>query len=354
MTTKIFSFFKQNNKNYEVADAQSRNNISTIIDDINVINDKLNDVNIINRYYLCIGDSYSVSYSGFKSYWDICRETLGISEDHWFNNSVVGLGLGDGSWLAKLRTWVSENADKLDKITDVFIMGGFNDAAYDVSVLLSAFESLVNTIKEYFPNIKNIYTCCFGWCAGSDSIRQGIVKNVKTVYRNSVQYGCIPIVDLEYVFHDYNNFQSDLIHPNQLAQTYCGKLLASFLRGGSCKPYHAVGAIGVDWTGVLPSNTFDILCGQDGDRVVLEFKYNAVWTAYADLSGLVAVGTIRANSSYLHGTGFMAETLFINGQAAQLIVNDLTVFLRLPSGMTIARGAPFNISGILYIPCDYT
>lgn len=308
------------------------------------------------KYYFCIGDSYSVSNPSLNCYWDLAGEELGIDSDHWINNSVIGFGLGDGSWLTNLTTWVGNNPDVVPKITDIFIIGGYNDAGYSYADLVTAFSNLLKYIRTNFTNVENIYTACIGWSASTaTTARTGIANSVRPAYRNSIYQGCINIACLENVFHNYVLFQNDDVHPNQTGQNYLAHLFVQYLKTGWCEPATPLHFAGVTWTGVLPTANGDLELYQKGDVVILNFKYTAAWTTYTAISdNLTVIGTIPARTGVLRGTNYCSFPINFAGHDVIITVDGNTIYANCAkAGDSIPNATPGYVrGGTIMIPCD--
>ena len=326
--------------------------LSTATQNIATLQDEVEE--LTEHVYFCLGDSYTAGVGGANSYWYYCGQYLGLDSSHWLSTSAIGLGLGDGSWLSNLQTYVANNPNVVPTITDFFIMGGFNDAGYTTSALITAFGTLLDYITTTFTNVKNIYVSCFGWSAASNDIRKGIANSVRPAYENMVlSKGVIYINDLDYVFHNYAFFSDDNVHPNDNGMRACGRLLANFIKKGYCKPCTARTALNCSWTGMLPASDA-IFARQDGANVLIECDYSVVWTAYTDISGLVAVATINNRTGCVLGTGYTEVPVSINNTPCKLVFSNQTLFIRCPSGFSVANGGTFTMSGTAMLPCNIT
>ena len=298
------------------------------------------------RYFMCVGDSYTVSTPTIPSYWKVAKGLLGYDDDHWKESAVTGFGFGDGTFLTNLQAWYTDNAAYAAKVTDFFVMGGYNDAGYAYSALLTPIANFINYAKSIFPNLRNFYVCCFGWGSINNytATRKAIAENIRPAYRTAMNYGCIYMDDFENVFHNYSYYQSDNVHPDANGQNYAGYVFANYIKTGSCKPISPRYAFPAAWTGALPTDSFDLTIQQVGDKIIVRSKYTAVWTAYTDITGaLTEIATISERSGVLLGTGYLTIPAMINGISCQLLIDNNKLYIKMPDGATIARTAGFYL-----------
>ena len=230
-----------NNKLDEMAEDGTLDNIinQQIFSQINQdISNLKNTVNILTlpKKYLLVGDSYGEGYTpdGTIESWCIkFKNQLNLSDDKCIIKARGGYGFARPNY--KFYDLINEvNSDS--NITDVIILGGYNDSDYTFSEINSGVSSCKNLINQKFPNAK-ISIGMVGWCNLSDRLI-GLFSTIQN-YKISATNNSITYIDnIEYSLHDYfNYFSSDNIHPNENGQSFIASNLINYVVNNNVNVY---------------------------------------------------------------------------------------------------------------------
>lgn len=188
---------------------------------------------ILNKKYVVIGDSYGIggSQSGhtYTPYPIFASNFTGATI---FNLSESGAGfanIGDsGHNFEGLLSTIDNSVDR-STITDVIVLGGFNDRIHEQSEIYSAMTRFRNACNNLFVNAK-ISVGFIGWCIGAPDYL--LLQRAKIAYQNCSQYGAKYLSNIEYVMHDFSYFDEDGIHPNNEGQIALGIALSEIIYNG--------------------------------------------------------------------------------------------------------------------------
>ena len=118
-----------------------------------------------------------------------------------------------------------------DKITDIIIVGGYNDKSKEDSAIENKISELMTYAKTTYPNAK-VKFGCVGW-SRDYAARQAIIGKLP-VYQRITKYGGEYLNNTEWILHDYSLFSDDDYHPNQNGQNELSKYLVEAIKTGSC------------------------------------------------------------------------------------------------------------------------
>lgn len=192
------------------------------------------------RKFILIGDSYAVGEDGSGGYvtsWEqLLIDYTDIVSADVIKKSQGGAGfckLGDNR---KFQTMLEEVTASND-ITDIVVLGGYNDRSFNETQIQTAINEFYNSAKTRFPNAK-IHVGFIGCCKiGSNKIA---VSNCIRNYKQSCDYVGIHYLNgIEYSLHDYYFvFGNDGVHPNNYGQIYITFNLIQGLLAGSCNIHY--------------------------------------------------------------------------------------------------------------------
>lgn len=206
---------------YDIKDTTARNQLATI------------NNYFLNKKFILIGDSYADGYTpdGNVTSWESLFVTLtGLTntiQKHQGGAGFVNLGSN------KNFQTLLEEVTSSDEITDIVVLGGYNDTSYTKSQIDNAINSFSLKAQEKFPNA-NIH---IGFI-GSSNIATKTYPLFVT-YQNysscTSKYKCNYLSGIELCLHDYfHMFSSDGIHPNATGQNSIATYLIQALQNGSC------------------------------------------------------------------------------------------------------------------------
>lgn len=230
---------------YDIKDEQARNDI----EDLQVPRNFFQD-----RKFILIGDSYGEGYTpdGNVTSWQSHFISItGVSGTIQKNQGGAGfVNLSNNKNFETLLDEVTPSND----ITDIIVLGGYNDTSYNATQIGNAINSFMIVAKRDFPNAR-VHIGEVGWAKDGTKFYDlsRVVNNYK---HSSAQYGAHYLSGIEYSLHDYfNYFSSDGFHPNSNGQLNIGKNLVQAILGGSVEPLYVytnstfTGASGVSLDG---------------------------------------------------------------------------------------------------------
>lgn len=218
--------------------------------DIQAINNELDNVNlrektnVSNKRIIMIGDSYGVKYlenDGGWVGWGYQFET-NYPNTECYVSAVGGAGLTIGTtFLAQLQN-ISNSVTNKDTITDIIVMGGYNDAM--VGLTLDQIKNALNEISSYVKKIYPYAKLSVGFLGvdyntGSKYAGQSKCYTTATLYRSACS-----TLDISYIFNsEYILCNKDYIwfhktdansgfHPNTLGCFTIANLLHQYLEQG--------------------------------------------------------------------------------------------------------------------------
>lgn len=245
----------------------------------------MNPHRLRNRKVLFVGDSYGVITNNWVEKF---ITITGLRAGNCANLCVGGAGFIDPqSFLNQVTNYTPAAGMERDKITDIIVCGGVNDADPNnnpsLSTLNPAIQSFVNYVKSEFP-FATIYIGMIGRLNGlglhSDYIfnLNFPVLDAYKVY--SPRYGAVYLNGVENALWDYAHFfDTDGVHPNNDGSLSIAMAVANAWRSGACQiishpaesyqldanftnngSYHFRGRqqgdiISIDWGGIIDVGT---------------------------------------------------------------------------------------------------
>lgn len=223
------------NETYNIKDETARNNLQTFETNTNqeIANLKKQKNYFTNKKFLLIGDSYAEGYTpdGNVTSWQQHFINLtGLSNT--IRKYQGGAGFVNISNNKTFQTLLEEVTNDTT-ITDIVVLGGYNDTSYNETQINNAFKSFQLKANEKFPNA-NIYIGAIGWSNDGSKIYSlnRLIRKYKT-YAPICNMGYLK--NIEYSLHEYfASFSSDGIHPNSHGQYIIAfSLIQALLTGGA-------------------------------------------------------------------------------------------------------------------------
>lgn len=188
------------------------------------------------RKYIFIGDSYGTGQNELGEqttpWTTLVPQYLGLSESDYFTDSSNGSGFKHGYLFLNQLKRVEENINDKDSITDIIIVGGYNDQYNTVEENITAIQEFCEYAKTKFKNAL-VSISCVGWSKVYDS-RQAIATRTIPAYTKCGQFGARYLLNTEFILHDYSLFSNDSYHPNQNGQNELSSYLVDAIINGSC------------------------------------------------------------------------------------------------------------------------
>lgn len=227
------SFYKiRNITNDDVVDNE---NIIAINNSDTLIAEKMININS-DKFYVFLGDSYGTGLNELSEqtipWTTLVPEYLGLNQNEYITNSSNGSGFKHGKTFLSQLEDVSNLIINKNKVTDIIIIGGYNDNYNSVDDNLTAMETFFDYAKTTFPNA-NFKLACVGWSRIYD-VRQAIASRTLPAYTQCGKFNCQYLKNTEYILHDYSLFSNDNYHPNQEGQNTLSSYLTDAILNGSC------------------------------------------------------------------------------------------------------------------------
>ena len=187
-----------------------------------------------NRYFIFIGDSYSVgiTYGGTITSWlDYFLSWYGSEIGGYYRNNVGGYGFAkeDYRFITLLQELESSVTNK-NIITDIVVEGGYNDHAW-----LTYIDQYISQFATY---ARQTYPNATLWIA---PVSRGInqyeedAAAANDIYINSgMRYGYNICGEITRTMLDTSLYSEDLIHPNETGYKRIARLMHQCLTTGSC------------------------------------------------------------------------------------------------------------------------
>lgn len=199
----------------------------------------MNPHRLRNRKVLFVGDSYGVVTDNWVGKF---ITITGLKAENCVNLCYGGAGFIDPqSFLNQIRNYVPSEGMERDKITDIIVCGGVNDAdpanSPTINTINAAIQTFVNYAKQEYP-FATVYIGMIGRLSGlglhSDYIYNLNFPVLDSYKYHSPRYGAVYLNGVENAMWDYKNFfNSDGVHPNNDGSLSIAMAVANAWRSGS-------------------------------------------------------------------------------------------------------------------------
>lgn len=285
------------------------NNITNIIDITN--NTKVESLVIISDSY-GVGNSYPNDITNYGEY---MKNSLGLTNDTYYNNSWGGSGFAHVSYDKKFLTLVNECETNLtetrrNNVSHVLIAGGYNDQFNTKEEIIAGIIETTNRAKVLFPNAQ-IYVAYIGWSTNSSSL-----NDTCTAYIN----GCGQTKYAKFINNSQNILRGDTIsgdniHPNEQGYKELSYNLINGLQTGSCypqSPYKYLKDSNNNNLGVVQANNDNLTFEMYDTEFIVSGTANGTEISYLNL----------ANDSMISGHGnfsFSVPCVFVNNTNSRYV-----------------------------------
>ena len=265
------------------------------------------DVNqVLQKKYIFLGDSYGTGQNELEEqtnpWTNLVPQYLGLSQNHFIANSSNGSGFNHGkTFLAQLQE-VANSIENKNEITDIVIIGGYNDRYHTVEEIKNAMSIFFEYAKSTFPFAK-CKLACVGWSRVYDT-RQSIANKSLTAYTQCGQFGCEYLKNTEFILHDYSLFSNDKYHPNQNGQNELSRYLADAIINGSCEIVRGfVTPTNAGTDNVIQYNPTYILQTQHNDKITLMCNLGYITTKPVNIGNRTVVPLAEFTDGLIMGAG---------------------------------------------------
>lgn len=347
----------------------------------NEINTTLSQVSesvelLTNKKIIIIGDSYSSQqFEDITKFWyRYFAENLGLTlNENLFVKGTPGAGFGNEVFTSDLSYVINTlSAQQRDEITDIFVVGGWNDRFLtdeELQTKMLLFKQLANT------NLKNAQIT-IAYVGNSNPRILQDVSNRHTNFKSYIRYNTIAtklnIKSLKnscYILHNYNStyWEVDGVHPSQLGQEELGNQLTQGFINGICDVVHLnfdefVTATPSGICNTISNNLFisginNNLCFINKQESHLYFGLNEE-IIFCDNSHTYELASI--DSGYFSGTGILSGTsvpiVVLKKSSTKPFNGYATVYfeygkLKIKMGAFNEDGSPINeVLAYIFIP----
>ena len=246
-------------------------NTSGLVKDVNDLQTDMNnvqyDVNLLkNHRYIFVSDSYGTVSD---SWIDQMVSMLGLSAGDYYYTAVAGAGFQPpyNSYFIDYLQALEPSVDSPDTITDIVVVGGFNDRSTAKTPLAGAIQNFVNYCKTHFPNAK-VWIGGAGWSFNMEFCRELRNGQYLDVYKYASVFGAYYLDGMDNIMHGKDKFIEEdqggytlilgymYVHPNLGASKLIAACVISNIFG-SCFRIS-------DKTTVTVSLKSGIVCGGGG------------------------------------------------------------------------------------------
>lgn len=185
------------------------------------------------RYFVFIGDSYTYGYYPDNSakkitgYVDLAKARTGLK------GSILargGEGFAKNGPYGKFLNRIKEFSGDKSQVTDVVVLGGYNDHDMSVSEIHAGIKEFCNYVASNFP-IAKVTIGMVGWTTSASRYYE--LRRVLYTYIDAASANkCAFIPNLEFVMHHTELFSSDGLHPNEDGHGKLSAALTSWIMGG--------------------------------------------------------------------------------------------------------------------------
>lgn len=270
---------------YQIKDTAARDNDVDINNNIAAINRK-----IIKKYII-----FMDSYGQYITAGDFTNATVFWQAGANFNSNDAN----------SFNNWIPDKLEtlNLEEYSDILILGGFNDRAASQESIATGMQNTISAIKSALGTQAQYYKIFLGHVGWSStlesSVRDLLVTNSIPIYRQAVRYGFDGYMNnSEYIMHNYRNFNSDNVHPNQNGTAEIVYQIKNFMDTGSCDVHYPYLVITV--------GTYQVAFRLDNDVVTIYLPYDTIQrtitlNANEELQFLQITNASGSNAGYAIG-----------------------------------------------------
>lgn len=256
----------ENNSDYWVSTGIYNQQIETIVETVNEVSQDVvtltEQVFSSKRHIVIIADSYG-TYNGAGAGYEVTYNLLDrlVSYLNWDASYIHysaenGTGFCEGSYLTQLNNLVVAD-DVKPLVTDVYVIGGWNDENGREGVSEAAFITATNAFKTAaltkFPNAK-LHACFCAWSYQSNKTQQNL-RDTQGWYSKLVETGWCYHNNFAYVLHKNDWFIGGNVHPNQNGVNQLAKGLCELITTDNYTVwFESTTTTYTDLVGTIPSN----------------------------------------------------------------------------------------------------
>lgn len=206
---------------------KNTNDISNVETELNGVKEKVDTINVKNKKYIFITDSYGTFYYSGKNFVEIMANNAGLKSDMYLNLTNPGGGFSKTDSTNFTTFLMGQNIENKEDYTDIWVLSGANDmVSSDVSGGINTF---CNYVKENFQNA----TVSIGFVSKDFRLPAYTnFANTYNAYSNCGIFGAKYLSNTECIMNFKSMFDTDLIHPTTNAVLEIGNRLTQWLLTG--------------------------------------------------------------------------------------------------------------------------
>lgn len=314
--------------------------ISELNNRITIVENEINIAQMKGRYFLFIGDDYGTVENNWV---DNVALALGLNPSQYQNMCTVGAGFKakiNKNYLDELQSFTGNK----NKVTDIIICGGINDAIYPQ---YNALAQDISNVEAYISNNFPIAKVSIGYISEYASIeneniyRTTRINALNQYLKASNKWRIIP--NIQYFMHiTYNNFQEDNLLPTPTASLSLSKYIASFILGGGVNITSFINDYTV--TGVSITGTLSLLGLISNELWEGTLKGSITINNYQETNDKMVIASLE-NVVFTSGIEFNSSIIINDGDDFKLC--NVNIYLYNKSIQVKIRGVN---NGNIYIP----
>lgn len=233
-TSELKESDKKTKENINELEKSLESQKSDIVENANEIKKiKKSKEYLSNRFFVFVGDSYTYGYypdnaeKKLTGYVDLAKARTG------FNGNILargGEGFAKNGTYGKFLTRIKEFTGDKSQVTDVVVLGGYNDHDMSVSEISAGIKEFCNYVASNFP-VAKVTIGMVGWSTSASRYYE-LHKVLSTYTEGARANKCAFIPNLEFVMHNTELFSSDGLHPNAEGHSRLSAALTSWIMGG--------------------------------------------------------------------------------------------------------------------------
>lgn len=312
---------------------------SNLVAAINEVNTQAaNIAGVVNRLdkrkFIFIGDSYMHGDSGNQSaeyvpFVSIACNNLGLTlnTDYWVS-AVGGTGFTTSptNFLTQLT---SVSVPNEGAITDIIVLGGYNDNTETADNIKAAIQSFCSYAHGRFTHAR-VHIGMFANTYNA-SLKENLVKVLEAYSGALANYGFIN--NSQYALHNYSWFTTDSVHPNQYGQNQMAELLEHYLVNNSMSvtyPFITVSTAPGNFDVALSAK---MKCTNNITSLIIEDTDVSNAALTIDCSGATRYNFGYLNTGYIRGCDSLSFTLQCFALLENSVVTPMTIEFKITGGV---------------------
>lgn len=321
--------------------------IGQIEEQVEALSDKVDGIG--KRRFILISDSYGEVDNPWTSDF---KSALGLSDEDCYISAVGGYGFKPpyNAYFITLLQNLEGNVSDADGITDIIVVGGFNDRSTSASDIHTAIGAFVEYANEHYPNAK-VWVGGAGWGFNYEFCIE--LKNgaYLSAYKECAKDGAYYLAGIDYIMHDKRLFKEEVVSPakfltynyvhptDESSQMICDAVISNVIAG---VPYSIHDKDSVTVTAGSNVSTITgnatITMMQDDGLVTVNFSkvYFYLTEAVACNSGeaYIELGTVNGGKI---GGATSADCIAVGGLAMGFVLDGNNNNQYVPIKLTIAN-----------------